>query len=130
MQQGRHAKLLDYLERVVAGKNAVVDFTFELLRVVGYFRRRQLARRRVEFPLWICGENKRARTDVCIIDRAQNDRVLLVVRKGDKKRSNVARAQLVAEAVGAFTENQTARKTMGLAPLTEEVSHLLISRSC
>ncbi len=56
----------------------------------------------------------------------QNDRVLLVVRKGDKKRSNVARAQLVAEAVGAFTENQTARKTMGLAPLTEEVSHLLI----
>ena len=77
--------------------------------------------------LYICGESRPVTTSICIVNRSQNS-ILLVVqeaRKLDEKQTNKARAQLVAEAIGAFTENQTERKLMGLAPMKEVVSHLL-----
>ena len=134
MQQGHHVEFMSYLKLVMDpnsedGETAVDDFTVVLFKILGYFRRPRLARTRVELPLLICGKNKHSTTDVCIVDRSQNHIFLIVQenKKLDENKCNNARAQLVAEAVGAFTENENARKMMGLAPMTEEVSHLLTS---
>ena len=66
----------------------------------------QLARTRVDLPLLICGEERHAKTDVCIVDHSQND-ILLLVQK-EKRLQQLepvnAQAQLVAEAVAAFNE--------------------------
>ena len=71
------------------------------------FRRERVARTRVDLPLFICGENRHATTDVCIVDRSQNDIPLLM--QEDKKLEHVecvnARARLVAGAVAAFDES-------------------------
>jgi hypothetical protein len=37
-----------------------------------------VARTRMDLPLLICGESRHAKTDVCIIDRSQNNILLLV----------------------------------------------------
>jgi hypothetical protein len=107
------------------GETAVVDFTVELFKTLGYVRRERVARTRVDLPLLICGENRNAKTGVCIFDRSQNDIPLLV--QEDKRLEHGdpvnARAQLVAEAVGAFNENNAQREAVGLPPLVEKVSH-------
>ncbi|KIL00814.1 hypothetical protein PAXRUDRAFT_790167 [Paxillus rubicundulus Ve08.2h10] len=73
---------------------------------------------RVNLPLFICGETRNAETDVCFVDRSQNDIILLVQ---EDKRLELweplnARAQLVAGAVAAFNENNAHREAAGLPP--------------
>lgn len=116
MQQECHTELLNYLNLAMIadsddGETAVDDFTVVLFRILGYSHHPRLARTRVDLPLLICGESRRARTDVCIVDVSQNNVLLLVLedKKPEEKLPDNARAQLVAEAVGAFTENKTAR---------------------
>lgn len=78
----------------------------------------------MELPLFICGENRHAKSDVCIVDLPPIN-ILLVVQE-DKRLEQVeptnARAQLVAEAVAAFNENNINREAVGQPPLKDKVS--------
>jgi hypothetical protein len=130
MQQDRHAELITLLDLAMIpekGETAVDDFAVELFKVLGYVRRERVARTRADLSLFICGEIRHAKTDVCIVDRSQND-ILLLVQEDKRLEHWVpinARAQLVAEAVAAFNENNFQREAVGLPPLTEKVSHFV-----
>ncbi|KAN0094466.1 hypothetical protein V8E55_002753 [Tylopilus felleus] len=114
MQQDRHAELITLLDL------AMIPET--LFKVLGYVRRERVARTRADLPLFICGEIKHAKTDVCIIDRSQNEILLLVQEDKREHWEPVnARAQLVAEAVAAFNENNANREAAGLPPMAEKV---------
>ena len=68
---------------------------------------------------------KHTKTDVCIVDRSQNDILLLVQEDKsveDREPAN-AQAQLVAGAIAAFEENNSNRIAAGLEPLEEKVSY-------
>jgi hypothetical protein len=130
MQQDRLAELINLLDLAMIpemGETAVDDFAVELFKVMGYVRRNRVARTRADLPLFICGEQRHAKTDVCIIDRAQNDILLLV--QEDKRLEHGeptnARAQLVAEGVAGFNENNSNREAVGLSPLAEKVVYFL-----
>jgi hypothetical protein len=60
---------------------------------------------------------------VCIIDRAQNDILLLV--QEDKKLEHREPVDLVAEGVAGFNENNANRETVELPPLVDKVGFLL-----
>jgi hypothetical protein len=126
MQQDYLAELITLLDMAMIpkkGQTAVIDFVVLLFKVLGYHHRRRLARRRVDIPLFICGERRHAKTNVCIVD--QNNTILLLVQRG-KSLENVepinAGAQLVAEAVAAFSKNNCQRDAAGLPPVVEKVS--------
>ena len=130
MQQDCNAELIGLLDLAMIpnkGETAVNDFAVELFKVLGYVHRQRLACTRVDLPLLICGEERHAKTDVCIVDRSQND-ILLLVQK-EKRLQQLepvnAQAQLVAEAVAAFNENNAQREAIGLPPLVSKVSHFL-----
>ncbi|KAF9513464.1 hypothetical protein BS47DRAFT_1372544 [Hydnum rufescens UP504] len=131
MQQDRHAVLITYLDvamRAQDDETAVDDFVVELFRVLGYVRRERIARTWVDLSLLICGENRHAKTDVCIVDGSRND-ILLLVQEDKRLELNEpanARAQLVAEAVAAFNENNAQRDVAGLPPLAEKASHFVM----
>ncbi|KAF9054861.1 hypothetical protein BJ165DRAFT_1337968 [Panaeolus papilionaceus] len=81
MQQDRNAELINLLNlAMITEESAVVDFTFELFKLTGYVRRHRVAQRRKDLPLFICGEWRHAKTNVCIVDQQQND-ILLVVQE-------------------------------------------------
>ena len=126
MVQDRNAELINLLDLATttsSGESAVDDFSVELFKALGYVRRNRVARTRKDLSLLVCGERRHAQTDVCIVDRLQNDIILLV--QEDKRvegGENVdARAQLVAEAIAAFTENNMNRELADLPPLAEKV---------
>lgn len=128
MQNDEHAQLLTYLDLAMipdTGETAVDDFAVKLFNILGYARRHRVARTRVDLPLFICGETRHVKTDVCIVDRSQNNILLLV--QEDKRLMKLepfhAQAQLVAEAVAAFNENNAQRQVAGLPPLDEKVSY-------
>ena len=127
MKQDRHAALIAYLDQVMIpdkGETAVPDFVVELFNLLGYERRERLARRRVNFSLLICGEDRRVKADVCLIDISQRN-ILLVVHADKRLKPSdpaVARAQLVAKAVAAFNKNNAEREAAGLTPLVEKAS--------
>ena len=125
MQQDRLAELINLLDLAMIpemGETAVDDFTVELFKVTGYVHRDRVARTRADLPLFICGEQRHAKTDVCIVDRAQND-ILLLVQEDKRLEPISARAQLVAEAVAGFNENNANREAVGLPPLVEKVGY-------
>ncbi|KAK0209757.1 hypothetical protein IW262DRAFT_1468432 [Armillaria fumosa] len=96
MQQYYLAELLTYLELAVMperDETAVVDFAVSLLKTLGYVRRE-----RVDFPL--------LRKDRCLLEHREPVN---------------APAQLVAEAVAAFNENNAQREAIGFPPLAEKV---------
>ncbi|KIJ10544.1 hypothetical protein PAXINDRAFT_85890, partial [Paxillus involutus ATCC 200175] len=117
--QDRHAHLINLLDFAERHETVVVDFAVELFEFLGYASRE---RTRVDLPLFICGEIRHVKTDVCIVDLSQND-TLLLVQKDKKLKPLNARAQLVAEAVAAFNENNAHREAAGLPPMAEKVSH-------
>lgn len=78
-----HAEWITYLDLTMIpekGETAVDDFVVELFRTPGYVRRERVARTRMDPPLLTCGENRHAKTDVCVVDRSQND-ILLPVQE-------------------------------------------------
>ncbi|KAF9487956.1 hypothetical protein BDN71DRAFT_1403984 [Pleurotus eryngii] len=126
LQNDEHAQLLTYLDLAMIpdiGETAVDDFAVKLFNILGYTRRHRVARTRVDLPLFICGETRHAKTDVCIVDRSQNDILLLV--QEEKRLMKLepfrAQAQLVAETVAAFNENNAQRQPAELPPLDEKV---------
>lgn len=131
MLQDRHAELINLLDLAMlssTGESAVADFTVELFKIMGYVRRDRVARTRKDLNLLICGEYRHAKTDVCIIDRSKNDILLLVQedKRLEDREPVSAQAQLVAEAVAAFGENNESLKSAGLDPLSEKVGIYLV----
>jgi hypothetical protein len=127
VQQDRFAALVALLDIATTpqrGETAVVDFTVELFKVLGYSHRERVARTRAETQLFICGETICTKPDICLFDRPRKD--FLFVVQEDKSlepmESSCAPAQLVAEAVAAFNGNNSQRDAFGLPPLAEKVS--------
>lgn len=132
MQHDHHAELVTLLDLAMIptkGETAVVDFVVELLKNLGYVRRERVSRTRVDLPFFICGENRHVKPDVCIVSHSLGDILLLVqkVERLDHGEFSNARAQLVAESVAAFNENNIQREMIELPPLAEEVSQFASS---
>ncbi|KAK7059326.1 hypothetical protein R3P38DRAFT_2679091 [Favolaschia claudopus] len=101
-------------------ESAVDDFAFLLLQALGYLPIGRVVRTRKDLPLVICGEQRHAQTDVCIVDAAS---ILLLVQE-DKKQADGGDPipQLVAEAIGAFQSNNLTRvQALGLDPLPAKI---------
>ncbi|KIM72895.1 hypothetical protein PILCRDRAFT_829497 [Piloderma croceum F 1598] len=109
------------MDPVPGEESAVDDFAMQLLRMMGYASRalgRDL-RSRKDIPLFICGEWRHAKTDVCVMDR--NGYLLLV--QEDKRHLETVdpEPQLIAEAIAAVQSNNRTRNLSGLEPLDIKV---------
>ncbi|PPQ91613.1 hypothetical protein CVT25_012794 [Psilocybe cyanescens] len=127
MQQARNAELINLLDLAMlrsSGESAVDDFVVELLRHTGYVHRNRVACTRKDLPLLICGEWRHAKTDVCIVDRRQNDILLLVQEDKylEDREPLDAHAQLVVEALAAFAESNAGRESFDLPPFESKAS--------
>ena len=102
-------------------ESAVDDFMVTLFRLLGYALRPRIIRTRKEMRLLICGEYRFAKADIVIIDKSQNDIILLV--QEDKRLGGYLDPlpQLVAEAISAFQSNNLRRVASGLDPLENKV---------
>ncbi|CAA7262426.1 unnamed protein product [Cyclocybe aegerita] len=87
--------------------SAIVDFAVALFHSLGYIHRPRAIRTRKALRLLVSGEWKYARPDVCIVDRDTNDVVLAV--KEDRREVN-SHAQLIAQAIAAFQNNNARRR--------------------
>lgn len=109
------------MDPVPGEESAVDDFAMQLLRVMGYAGRalgRDL-RSRKYIPLFICGEWRNAKTDVCVMDT--NGYLLLV--QADKRHLEIVdpAPQLIAEAIAAVQSNNRTRDLLGVDPLDVKV---------
>jgi hypothetical protein len=126
MVSDRNAELVNLLDLAVkptpAEESAVDDFAVALFTLLGYVKRHRVARTRKDIPLFICGDWRHAKTDVCLIDRQQNDILLLVQEdKRYQEDPRSAQHQLVAEAIAAFDYNNRIREAAGQATLESKV---------
>ena len=130
MVNDKNAELISLLDlAMIPGpeESAVDDFAVELFKALGYVRRTRVARTRKDIPLLICGEQRHAKADVCIIDHSQNNIMMLV--QEDKRFSwsetaaAAAEAQLVAGAIAAFSYNNEVRRSAGLPVHASRVCH-------
>lgn len=102
----------------------VDDYAARLFAALGYIRPDPniVASARLDLRLQICGEDRHAKTDICMINISENGSILLVQENktlGDAEPVN-AQPQLVAEAVAAFTLNNRRRVAAGLLPLVKK----------
>lgn len=128
MAADKNAELINLLDLAMVSSSedsAVDDFAVELFKVLGYVRRHRVARTRKDIPLLICGEWRHAIADVCIVDRKQNEIVLLVQEDkrfgGSETILSDAQAQLIAEAIAAFSHNNLLRAEAGLPSYESKV---------
>jgi len=109
------------MDPVPGEESAVHDFVMQLLRVMGYTGRalRRDLRSRKDIPLFICGEWRHAKTDVCVMD---TNGFLLLVQE-DKRHLEIVdpSPQLIAEAIAAFQSNNRTRDILGVDPLDVKV---------
>jgi len=109
------------MDPVPGEESAVDDFAMQLLRMMDYAGRalgRDL-RSRKDIPLFICGEWRHAKTDICIMDR--NGYLLLV--QEDKRHLEILdpEPQLIAEAIAAVQSNNRTRDLLGEDPLDVKI---------
>ena len=103
-----------------AEESAIDGFAVLLLRALGHTTRGRVLRSRKDIPLIICGENRLAKTDVCVVD--QNEILLLVQEDKRHLENSDPEPQLIAEAIAAFAANNRARqKTLRQPPLDSKV---------
>jgi hypothetical protein len=103
-----------------AEESAVDDFAFLLLRALNYNARGRVLRTRKDIPLVVCGENRHAKTDVCVVD--QNEILLLVQEDKRHMDNSDPEPQLIAEAIAAFAaNNRTRQHTLNQLPLNSKV---------
>ena len=103
-------------------ESAVDDFAVQLFRVLGYTGRAvgRVARTRKDLPFWVCGQERHAKTDVCIMDASD---ILLLVQE-DKRHLDGSdpEPQLIAEAIAAFYHNNNIRtRALGVPVLPSKV---------
>jgi len=111
-------RFLTYLNFATSQATAI-DFTHELLRVVGFEERGCILRTGHTISLSICGENNAvAQTDVCLVDR--QSMILLVLQLEEDKtifNSTDPEPKVIAEAIAAFQHNNERRAAMSLPTL-------------
>jgi hypothetical protein len=100
-------------------ETAVDDFSQNVFRLMRYDDPGFLVRSGVDLTFFMCGEERHAQTDVCVMN---NDLILLIVQD-DKRLANAAnpQAQLVAEAIAAFHQNNILRDKMNLSMLNSTI---------
>ncbi|KAF8905180.1 hypothetical protein CPB84DRAFT_1676753 [Gymnopilus junonius] len=106
--------------QVPSEESAVDDFVVVLLRALGYEPRGRTSRTRKDLTLLVCGENRLVKTDVCLID---GDEIILLVQEDKRYMApEDPQAQLIAEAIAAFTaNNRTREQILGIPPLQSKV---------
>jgi len=128
MQQTDNKELMNLLDYAMTRPETFVDdFNITLLHRLHYIPVNHVVTARTDLRLHICGQYKHAKTDICIIDRSHNDTIIFV-QENKRSRPTVpadAPAQLVAESVAAFNENNEQRRLAGLDPLRKQVSHFI-----
>ncbi|KAK0222059.1 hypothetical protein IW262DRAFT_1377971 [Armillaria fumosa] len=114
-------RYMDLAMNPVPGQeSAVDDFAIELLKTLGYAQRPRVARSRLDIPLFICGEQRYAKTDVCIMD---SNEILLLIQEDKRHMENKdPEPQLIAEAIAAFQANNDKRtRVLGQDPLAHKI---------
>ncbi|KAF8521946.1 hypothetical protein BU17DRAFT_75382 [Hysterangium stoloniferum] len=107
-------------------ESTVDDFTVSLFRTLGYSKGLRVTHTRKHLSLLICGERRKAQTDVCLLDRSNNN-ILLLVEENKRFNQDVefqqadGEAQLIAEAIAAFSINNVMRSRGDMPPLASEV---------
>ncbi|KZT66101.1 hypothetical protein DAEQUDRAFT_696054, partial [Daedalea quercina L-15889] len=116
-------RTMDLAMAVAPGEeSAVDDFAVQLFRILRYTGRAvgKVARTRKDLAFWVCGQQRHARTDVCIMDASN---IILVVQE-DKRHLDGSdpEPQLIAEAIAAFYNNNEMRvRELGLPALQSKV---------
>jgi hypothetical protein len=110
-----------YLEDAIAippgEESAVDDFAAHLLALLGYDVANRFIRQRKDIPLFMCGGQTHAKTDVCVVDRDLG--ILLLLIQEDKRHLEEVdpEPQLIAELIAAFQHNNTRLQRIGLQPI-------------
>lgn len=115
-------KRLDMAVHVMDGEeSAVGDFTAELLRILGYETDETVIRTCKSLNMLMCSEDVSTKADVCLLD--EKFLVLLVVQEDKNHISPMdPEAQLIAEAIAAFQENNNRRgQWLYLNPLQVQI---------
>ncbi|KAF9471173.1 hypothetical protein BDN70DRAFT_978410 [Pholiota conissans] len=120
MVDDKNTELINLLDLAMVPSpedSAVDDFAVKLFNTLGYVRRHRVARTRKDIPLLICREWRHSKTDVCILDREQNDITLLLQEDkhfglGELSCTD-AEAQLITMCIAAFSHNNRHRVDAG-----------------
>lgn len=103
-------------------ESAVDDFTVQLFSMLRYTGRAvgRVARTRKDLTFWVCGQQRHARTDVCIVDASD---ILLLVQEDKRHLDDLdPEPQLIAAAIAAFhSNNETRVRALGLPPLQSKI---------
>lgn len=101
-------------------ESAVDDFAVELLWMMGYAKRPRLVRSHMDIDFDICGEDRRAQIDVCVVDDIH---ILLLVQENKHHMTQKDPVpQLIAKAIAAFQANNTKRThLLGQDPITHKI---------
>ena len=113
------------VEDPVREEAPVNDFAVQLLRTLHFSLGRRICHVGKDLHLIISGERRHAKPDICIVDHNQHNTLPLIqenkrVGSSDLVREN-AGAQLIAEAIAAFTWNNCRRQQGGLPLLEQQV---------
>jgi hypothetical protein len=118
----RLLRYADMAEHSAPGEDsAVVDFAAQLLTLLGYVApRTRIVLKRADIPLSICGQNRCAKADVCIVDSDDSFLLLLQADKQHKKPKD-PQPQLIAGAIAAFQRNNDRREILNEDPIIHKV---------
>ena len=117
----RTTKLLRYMDMamdhaVPTEESTVVDFAVHLLKLLGYVTR-------AEIPLVICGQDRHAKTDVCIVD-SENDNDNLLLVQEDKEPKDPEPQLIIAEAIAVFqTYDHRRTRILGQDPIAHSAGN-------
>jgi hypothetical protein len=130
MELEANQELINLLDLAMVPRDSAVDvFTISLFRALGYTTGHRIACCRKDIPLLIRNEWKISETDVCLIDRLQDDDIILLVQEsngGGEPIQSDAEAQLIAKTIGTFTLNNRRRWESGKQELQSKVGLTLI----
>ena len=115
-------RIMDLAVAVSPGEESAVDFVVQLFKVLSYTGRAvgRVSRTRKDLLFWVCGEQKHAKTDVCIVDASD----ILLFAQEDKRHLDGSdpEPQLIAETIAAFyNKNDTRVRALGLPILQNKV---------
>jgi hypothetical protein len=116
-------RFLSLMERAMRGpatlESAIDDFARKVFELMHYDEPGFVLQNRLDLLFSMCGEERHVKTNVCVMDENE----ILLVLKEDKCQldSPDAESQLMAEAIAAFSYNNSRRRCLGYPELTEKV---------
>lgn len=115
---------LSGIEQAMSEDSAVSDFLVTLLRVIGYADKGVILRTRKDIPFLSNRETKKVTSDLCLIDGVKNQMILLVQ---EDTGTGDAEAQLIAQAIAAFTyNNQMLRSASSHPTFMKDMAGIII----